>query len=128
MPPAFPRYVLVGGTALLLHLAVIHALLAAAACDAWLASAIGFVLACAFNYAMQHVWVFRSTRPHAATLPRYFAVTGLMLCVNTALFTALYRAEIPPLAAQILTTGGVFVLNFLANRRFTFGGGYSPIA
>jgi putative flippase GtrA len=117
---AFLRYFVVGSSALGLHLAVIWALLRADLCEAWVASVIGFVAACAFNYTAQRLWVFRSRRSHAAALPRYAAITTVMLGVNTALFSALYALGLPPLASQTLTTGAVFVLNFVANRHITF--------
>jgi putative flippase GtrA len=118
---AFLRYVVVGGSALALHLAVLRGLLWTRACAPWAASAIGFVIACAFNYTLQRLWVFRSDRSHAVALPRYIAITTVMLGVNTVLFATLFGFGVPPLVAQTITTGCVFVLNFFANSRFTFG-------
>lgn len=116
---AFVRYVMVGGSALGLHLAVLQGLLWAA-CTPWIASAIGFVIACVLNYSLQRLWVFRSTRSHMAAAPRYVAITTVMLGVNTLLFSVLYGAGLPAVAAQTVTTGCVFVLNFLGNRYVTF--------
>jgi putative flippase GtrA len=118
---AFLRYVVVGGGALGLHLSILQALLFVEACAPWIASAIGFVLACIFNYTLQRLWVFQSDRSHAIALPRYAAITTVMLGVNTILFAMLFGFGLPPLLAQTLTTGCVFVLNFFVNRRFTFG-------
>jgi putative flippase GtrA len=123
---AFLRYVVVGGSALGLHLAVLQTLLWADACSAWAASAVGFVVACVFNYSLQRLWVFQSDRSHAVALPRYIAITTVMLGVNTALFAMLFGFGFPPLAAQTVTTGCVFVLNFFSNRHFTFGAKPSP--
>jgi putative flippase GtrA len=117
---SFTRYVAVGGTALGLHLVVLRMLLLEGA-QASAASATGFAIACIFNYSMQRLWVFRSARSHSAALPRYVAITTTMLVVNTALFTLLYQAGLPPSAAQIATTGCVFLLNYFANRHVTFG-------
>nr|WP_294546094.1 GtrA family protein [uncultured Rhodopila sp.] len=117
---AFLRYAIAGGLALALHLIVLQSLLSIA-CPALPASAIGFVLACALNYTLQKLWVFRSSRAHAVALPRYVGITTVMLGVNTLLFGLLHGLGLAPLAAQTATTGCVFVLNFLGNRRFTFG-------
>jgi len=118
---AFVRYVVAGSLAFATHLAVLEALMRLAGTVPWLATTVGFVLACVVNYSLQHAWVFRSARPHLAAGPRYIAVTLVMLGVNAALFSLLHgRAGLPPALAQALTTGGVFVLNFLCNRRFTF--------
>ena len=118
---AFLRYVIVGASALAIHLFVLQALLLMQACAPWIASAIGFIVACAFNYTLQRLWVFQSERSHAIALPRYVAITTFMLGVNTVLFATLFGFGLPPLVAQTLTTGCIFVLNFFANRRFTFG-------
>lgn len=117
---SFARYIAVGGTALGLHLLVLQLLLLAGT-QASSASATGFVMACVFNYSMQRLWVFRSARSHKAALPRYVGITTAMLMVNTALFTLLYQAGVPPLAAQCVTTACVFLLNYFANRHVTFG-------
>jgi putative flippase GtrA len=117
----FCRYIVVGGGALGIHLIVLQALLMARACEPWMASAIGFIVACTFNYTLQRLWVFASDRPHTVALPRYVAITTFMLGVNTILFAMLFGLGLPPLVAQTITTGCVFVLNFFANRRFTFG-------
>jgi putative flippase GtrA len=118
---AFLRYVIVGVAALGIHLVVLRTLLLADACAPWVASAIGFILACAFNYTLQRLWVFRSGRSHAVALPRYAAITIVMLGANTSLFAMLFGLGLPPLMAQTATTGCVFILNFFANRRLTFG-------
>ena len=48
------------------------------------------------------------------------AVTLVMLGANTAIFFALNETlGLAPVAAQTITTGGVFLLNFFCNRRFT---------
>jgi len=119
---AFLRYGIVGGFAFGLHLALLQILLLSAACPAWAASAIGFVLACVFNYALQMLRVFRSGRSNVVAVPRYMAITTVMLGVNIVLFVMLNRLGLKPVVAQTITTGCVFVLNFHGNRRFTFGG------
>ncbi len=117
----FLRYVMVGSAALGVHLVVLQALLLAKACPPWMASAIGFVVACVFNYLLQRLWVFRSSRSHMIALPVYAAITTIMLGVNTVLFALLLGFGLPPLVAQTATTACVFVLNFFGNRHITFG-------
>ncbi|HQT79781.1 MAG TPA: GtrA family protein [Rhodopila sp.] len=89
-------------------------------CVPWTGSAIGFVAACGLNYTLQKLWVFRSSRSHTVTLPRYVAITTVMLGVNTALFSGLLSLGLLPVPAQLVTTGCVFVLNYLGNSRITF--------
>jgi putative flippase GtrA len=117
----FLRYLVVGSGALGVHLVILEVLLLAGTHPPWIASAIGFVVACVFNYLLQRLWVFRSSRSHAITLPVYIAVTTIMLGVNTVLFVLLLRLSLPPLVAQTATTACVFILNFFSNRCITFG-------
>lgn len=119
--PSFARYVVVGSLGLVVHLTILEALLAAGLRPAVLASVIGFLAACVVHFTLQQVWVFNSTRRVADALPRYAVVTLGMLCGNAAIFALLYGPiGLPPVVAQTLTTGCVFVLTFLCNRRFTF--------
>jgi putative flippase GtrA len=117
----FASYFVVGGAAFVLHVAVLEGLLAYGFQPAWLASAIGFVVACLANFTLQRLVVFRSRRSLHSAAWRYAAVTLAMLGVNTILFSFLNSLlGVPPLAAQTVTTGSVFVLNFVCNRHFTF--------
>jgi putative flippase GtrA len=121
MRTAFARYALTGGIALLLHLTVLEALLLGPLRSPEAATSIGFVAACAFNYTLQRQWVFGGSRSAAATLPRYAAVTLATLMLNVVLFAILVRCRLPPPVAQTTASGCVFVMNFHANRRLTFG-------
>lgn len=117
----FARYLVVGGLAYLLHIALLEALLVAGLPSATAASAIGFVAACIFNFTLQRTIVFRSSRGWRDAGWRYATVTLVMLGANTAIFFALNETlGLAPVAAQTITTGGVFLLNFFCNRRFTF--------
>ena len=119
---AFARYIVAGGSAFAVHLAVLELLLTAGVAPAFLASAAGFVVACVVNYSLQRVWVFRSGRGLVDSAVRYAGVTVVMLAVNTALFALLQAGlGLSPALAQTFATGGVFVLNFFCNRSFTFG-------
>lgn len=117
----FARYVLVGGTAFLLHVTILEGLLGAGLSSATAASAIGFVAACVLNFTLQRTVVFNSRRGWRAAALRYVIVTLAMLGLNTAIFFMLNAwLGLPPIAAQTTTTGAVFVLNFFCNRHFTF--------
>lgn len=115
------RYLVVGSVAFAAHLATLESLLAANFPSASAASAIGFVVACIVNFTLQRAWVFRSMRTVSDAVARYGAVTLATLGVNTLLFSLLHAGfGVPPAAAQTVTTGSVFVINFFCNRHFTF--------
>src|SRR3984957_19670816 len=117
----FARYLVVGGLAYLLHIAPLEALLVAGLPSPTAPPAIGFVAACIFNFTLQRTVVFRSSRGWRDAGWRYATVTLVMLGANTAIFFALNETSgLAPGAAQTITTGGVFLLNFFCNRRFTF--------
>ena len=117
----FARYVVVGGTAFLLHVAILEVLLAAGLPSATAASAIGFVAACVVNFTLQRTVVFHSRRGWRMAALRYVVVTLAMLGVNTVIFFMLNAwLGVPPIAAQAVTTGAVFVLDFFCGRHFTF--------
>ena len=117
----FARYVVVGSTAFLLHVVILEALLAAGLSSATAASAIGFVAACILNFTLQRTIVFHSRRGWRMTALRYVVVTLAMLGLNsTVFFISNAWLGVPPIVAQTVTTGAVFVLNFFCNRHFTF--------
>ena len=121
--PKFGRYLVSGGTAAATHFAVLIALVEAAAVEATVASAIGFVLACAVNYTLQYGFTFGSAVPHAVAGSRYAAVTSATLLVNTAIFWLLASMiGVPYVVAQVFATGVVVVLNFFINMHYTFAG------
>ena len=117
----FARYFLVGCAALGLHLIVLGGLVELVGLNATLSSGIGFVVACCLNYWLQRCWVFRAHTSHAAAIGRYVMVTSATLVLNVGVFWVLHNVLLwwYPLA-QVVTTGMIFVLNFLVNRCFTF--------
>ena len=117
----FAKYVVVGSTALVLHLAILKFLIKTFHVLPVAASAAGFIVACIANYFLQHTVVFSSIRPMAKTARRYVLVTSALLGVNSVLFM-LFNSVIgaSPMLAQIAATGCVFVANFFFNRHFTF--------
>ncbi len=115
------RYLVAGGTATLVHLCLLAALVELLGTPATLASAIGFCIACGVNYTIQYYWTFAAVGSHGILFARYALVTIVMLGVNTVFFWLLHsRAGAPYLLAQALATAMVVGLNFETNRRYTF--------
>ena len=85
------------------------------------ASALGFVVGAVVNYFANYYITFRSRKRHLPTLFSFVAIAGGGLVVNTAimaLFTLGFGAHY--LLAQVVASGTVVVLTYLANRRWTF--------
>ena len=122
---ALIRYFIVGGLAFAVHLVLLESLIGLGLAVPAAASAIGFVFACIVNYTAQHRWVFRSDARHMSAAPRFVVVALAMLGANMVLFILLNSAAgLLPAAAQTVTSGVVFLGNFLLNRSFTFAAGH----
>jgi putative flippase GtrA len=85
------------------------------------ASTLGAVLGAGANYLLNHLYSFRSARPHREAAPRFMLVAATGLAINAATVGALCAGGLPPLAAQLVATAAVLVCGFLLNRRWTFG-------
>ncbi|MEM7212310.1 MAG: GtrA family protein [Pseudomonadota bacterium] len=119
----FLAYAVAGSIAAVTHIAVLAGLVELVNLPATLASGIGFCCAVPVNYGLQHRYVFASKVPHRKAFFRYLAVTLAALALNLALFHTLLKiTELHYTAAQILVIGLVFVVNFLANRAYSFAG------
>lgn len=101
--------------------AILALLVEGAAADPVLASGLGFTVGRAINYALNRRFVFRSTRSHAAALPRFFAVALVGLTLNEALMAMLtVGLDVFYLAAQIAVTVVLLFWTFAAHRWWTF--------
>jgi putative flippase GtrA len=112
-------FLCVGGASTAAHYLVML-LLMRAGMPAVLASGIGFTLSALLNYLLNEQLTFHSNEQRRVTAPRFavVAVTGLLL--NHLLLTALMRAGLPTIAAQLLTTMGVIVWNYCIHGAWTF--------
>lgn len=124
LPPrlrTFARYFVAGGLATIAHYAILTSLVELAAVDATLATAIGYFLSSVGHYLLCYHWAFRSSARHARATVRFAAVAGSTLLLNTGLFWLLHEAAgLWYVAAQVITTGLLLLVNFALNSRFTF--------
>ena len=118
---SFARYLVSGTMATLLHLGVLTMLVELWSIHATLATTIGFLAASVLNYLMQYYWTFGSGGAHMIRFSRYCTVTGITMGINSGVFWVLNEGVgMPYLISQIVTTGLIVILNYEANRRFTF--------
>jgi putative flippase GtrA len=117
----FLRYIVAGGSALAVQLAILSLLVEGGHVDQTVATTIGFAAAIVVNYSLQRRYVFRTDAAHRKALVRYLLVTLAAMALNAVLFKLL-TAELGVFyaLAQVITTGLLFVLNFFVNRFFTF--------
>ena len=95
------------------------------AANATRASLGGAVVGAVVNYMLNYYYTFGSSSSHAVAAPRFFAVAGVGIAINTALMHVLVDwVGVHYLVAQVVATGVVLVTSFLVNRIWTFSRGH----
>jgi putative flippase GtrA len=86
-------------------------------------SAVAFVVATLWNFALNSLWTFRTAGQHKHSGPRrlglYFGVSVGSLTVNEVILLAT-ETLLPPLIGQGLGIIAGSIVGFLGNSRFTF--------
>jgi putative flippase GtrA len=117
----FAKYFISGVIALIAHLLVLTALVELLNVRPLVATGAGFMVGVCVNYVGQHAWVFRASGRHAVLFPRFAVVTFATFAANIALFHLLHDIiGLWYVAAQLVATAVIFVVNFLINRYYTF--------
>ena len=118
----FGTFAMVGVLATGVHYVLLVAQVDLLGSPAWQATAIGCLAGAATSYIVNRRLTFRSTSTiaHARSVPRFIAVAGASLLLNTIIVAFLVRMHIHYLAAQFLATSVVLVWNFVLNRNWTF--------
>ena len=120
------RFLVGGGSATLVHYAVMG-LLIALGVDAVVATSVGMLVGAVYNYLFQYYRVFRSQRDHLPTLMRYGVSVGLYFVSNVALFAFFYHGMGIGIAiSQILATAVTTVQNYFLYQKFVYAGKKSP--
>lgn len=112
-------FLCVGGASTAAHYLVML-LMMRAGLPAAAASAIGFILSALLNYLLNEQLTFHSDERRRVTAPRFAAVAATGLLLNHLLLTALIRAGLSTVPAQLLTTMGVIVWNYTIHGAWTF--------
>jgi putative flippase GtrA len=117
----FARYVVSGGTATVIHYAILVTLVELGRVNETLSTAIGYFSSAVVHYLILYYWVFSSGVHHGRTTGRYVAVVLVSLLINTLIFWLFFEVfGIWYLFAQVITTCLVLAVTYTANSRFTF--------
>ncbi|MDG2273479.1 MAG: GtrA family protein [Halioglobus sp.] len=112
----------VGAIATSLQYLIFIALTELLAVDPVVASTIGYISSAILNYILNYRFTFASDTPHVIAVQVFALVVTVGLTLNAGIMYALLHAfELDYIVAQVFTTGVVFLWNFFAHRRFTFG-------
>ncbi|MEM7501080.1 MAG: GtrA family protein [Pseudomonadota bacterium] len=121
VPQKALRYLVAGGTATLVHLAVLAVLVESFGWGELVSTSIGFLCAIPVNFHLQRTWVFKSNGPYVNEFTKYLLVTVSTFLLNGLIFALLHsQLGIQYLVAQLMTTAVVLLANFTINFFFTF--------
>lgn len=114
-------YCIGGGLAVIAHYAVLILLVEFGDVRPLIATTLGFLTAVPINFAFQRALVFGELNAPGRRFARYCTVTAATFLLNGLIFAVLTDALSGRyLMAQILTTGIVLAVNYLANSFWTF--------
>lgn len=116
------RFAVVGGSGVVVNMAVYTALVAGASVDYRLAATVAFLTAVANNFTWNRLWTFRARDGHAGFQAARFLVVSLAafllnLAVLELLVAVVGVAEVPAQAMAIATATPA---NFLGNKLWSF--------
>ena len=115
------RFLVVGGTATLVHVAIAMALVETAGWSILNANIVAFAVAVLVSYLGNHRWTFGRSGRHDHHLPRFVVLALGGLALNQAIVFAMVRgAEIDYRVALMVVVGVVPALSFVANRCWAF--------
>jgi putative flippase GtrA len=110
------KFLIVGGLATATQFAVLFLLVELHICSELVASGLGYGAGAVVNYLLNYYVTFNSGQSHLATLPKFVAVVGFGLSVNTLVFY-IANAILPWYGlSQCVATGASLVANFLLHK------------
>ena len=115
----FLLFTVVGAVGTAAHYIVLIIMVQLMSTDPLRASIAGFAVGALVNYYLNYLITFKSNNPHCITLPKFFAVALVGLCLNI-LIMALMTSCLHYLLSQALATVMVLAWNFFFNRFWTF--------
>jgi putative flippase GtrA len=125
----FTKFMAVGAVGTASHYATLIAFVQLFDVRPVLAAAAGCTVGALVNYALNYRVTFRSTRRHRESAPRFFAVAGLGLLINTAIMGfATKTIGLNYLWSQIIATGIILLINFVLSRHWAFGNARSAVS
>jgi len=103
------------------HYATLILLVQAIHTDPVFATTIGFIIGALINYVLNYRITFNSNKRHRETLTKFFSVASLGAVINGLIMsTGMNMFDVHYLIIQVIATCFVLVLNFTANKYWTF--------
>jgi putative flippase GtrA len=129
----FVKFALVGGSGVIVNLAVFNATLIAwhlvtgrplsdlGLTADYVANGLGFVVSVVTNYYLNRHWTFRSTSRVTTEFPKFLTVSIVAYVVNLGIFTIAHTAfDLRGNVSQLIAIACVMPVNYLANKLWSF--------
>ena len=115
------RYGLVGAVGTGAHYLVLLVLVERWGAPPVLATTLGFMTGAVVNYFLNCRFTFQSTLPHREALPRFLAVAGVGMLINSGIVAlGVDVLRLHYMIPQICATATVVLCTFYLNRVWTF--------
>lgn len=118
--PGFAKFILVGGSATLLHYVLAAILISTGWLSPIVASGIGFTISAIFNYFASANFTFVGNHRHLVTVPKFAVTAGIGLFINTVVIFFLGSLGLSFYLSQLLATGFTILWNYAINALWTF--------
>jgi putative flippase GtrA len=117
----FATFAAVGILGTAAHYAVLVALVEWMKVAPTVSTGLGFAVGAIVNYCLNYRVTFASNLRHAHTAPRFFAIAAVGGVLNVFLMhVGTVMLSLHYIVSQVLATGIVLILNFIANSVWTF--------
>lgn len=116
----FLKFAAVGALGTALHYGVLIFLVTALERSPATGAMTGATFGAAFNYWLNHRYVFHSDRPHRESLPRFIIMAVIGIVLNGVIVKTLTVANINYLVSQVSATLIILVLNFFLSKLWIF--------
>ncbi len=115
------RFLIVGSIAAAIQYVILVILVEFFSADPVASSAVGFVLSAFVNYILNYIYTFRSTLPHSAAFPKFFATALVGLLINTSTMHFCFDIlGMHYIASQIVATAVTLLWHFIVNSLWSF--------
>lgn len=116
----FLRFLVVGGSATLLHYFLTASFVWLELLPPITASGIGFLISAIANYVASAKFTFSGKHRHSASFPKFCVTAGIGVLINTGLLALLGSYEISFYISQLVATAIVVLWNYSINAIWTF--------
>ena len=114
------RYLLVGGSSALIELLLFQGLYALMHIDIVAANVCAVVASTAYNFSLNRTITFKSASNPLRSAVKYLLLFAFNTCFTSAAIAYLVGADMPSVAAKLITMACVTIWNFFLYRKVVF--------